>query len=115
MQQSRSRKEGESAAAYMAELHHLTEHCNCGDTLDRMLRDRLSVWGLNNAGIQRKQFLSVRSYGKGRLRESMHLRITRHQGRVVTLSPAQWYNSVQLWLPFCALLVSCQCSDSVNR
>ena len=61
------------------------------------------------------RFLSVRPYGKGRLRESTHLRITRHQGRVVTLSPAQWYNSVQLWLPFCALLVSCQCSDSVNR
>ena len=58
---------------------------------------------------------SVRPYGKGRLRESTHLRITRHQGRVVTLSPAQWYNSVQLWLPFRALLVSCQCSDSVNR
>ena len=59
--------------------------------------------------------LFVRPYGKGRLRESTHLRITRHQGRVVTLSPAQWYNSVQLWLPFCTLLVSCQCSDSVNR
>ena len=40
---------------------------------------------------------SVRPYGKGRLRESTHLRITRH---LVTLSPAQWYNSVQLWLPF---------------
>ena len=55
---------------------------------------------------------SVRPHGKGRLRESTHLRITRHQGRVVTF---QWYNGVQLWLPFCALLVSCQCSDSVNR
>ena len=29
-------------------------------------------------------------------------------GRVVTLNPAQWCSSVQLWLPFCALLVSCQ-------
>ena len=37
-------------------------------------------------------------------------------GRVVTLSPAQWCNSVKLSLPFCALLaVSCPCSDSVNR
>ena len=31
-----------------------------------------------------------------------------------TLDPPL-YNSVQLWLSFCALLVSCQCSDSVNR
>ena len=61
------------------------------------------------------RFLSVRPYDKGRLRESTHLRITSHQGRVVTLSPAQWYNSVQLWLPFCALLINFQCSDSVNR
>ena len=30
----------------------------------------------------------VRLYGKGRLRESTHLRIIGHQGRVVTLSPA---------------------------
>ena len=42
---------------------------------------------------------SVHPYGKGRLRESTHLSITRHQGRVVMLSPAQWYNSMQLWLP----------------
>ena len=49
-----------------------------------------------------------------RLRASVHLRTTMHQGRVVTLSPAQWYDSVQLWLPFCALLVSYQCPDSIN-
>ena len=34
---------------------------------------------------------------------------------MVTLSPAQWCSSMQLWLSFCALLVSCQCSDSVHR
>ena len=50
---SRLRKEGESVAAYMAELRRLAEHCNYGDTLDKMLRDRL-VWGINDAGIQRK-------------------------------------------------------------
>ena len=69
------------------------------------------VWARDYPSIR----LSVCPYGKGRLRESTHLRIIGHQGRVVTLSPAQWYNSVQLWLPFCALLVSCPCSDSVNR
>ena len=43
-------------AAYLAELRHLVEHCNCGDTLYRMLWDRLSVWGINDVGIhvQRK-------------------------------------------------------------
>ena len=40
-------------AAYLAELRRLAEHCNYGDTLDKMLRDRL-VWGINDAGIQRK-------------------------------------------------------------
>ena len=44
---SRSRRTEESVAAYIA------EHCNYGDTLDKMLRDRL-VWGINDAGIQRK-------------------------------------------------------------
>ena len=36
---------------------------------------------------------SVRTYGKGRLRESIHPRIIHASikaGRVVTLSPAQW-------------------------
>ena len=50
---SRSRKAGESIAAYVAELRHLAEFCNYGDTLDKMLRDRL-VHGINNEGIQRK-------------------------------------------------------------
>ena len=33
---------------------------------------------------------------KGHLRESMHSRYTRHKGRVVMLSSAQWCSSVQL-------------------
>ena len=40
-------------AAYLADLRRLTEHCNYGETLDKMLCDRL-VWGINDAGIQRK-------------------------------------------------------------
>ena len=50
---SRSRRTEESVAAYMADLRRLAEHCNYGDTLDKMLTDRL-VWGINDAGIQRK-------------------------------------------------------------
>ena len=50
---SRSRKEGETVADYVAELRRLAEFCNYGNTLDKMLRDRL-VWGVRNAGIQKK-------------------------------------------------------------
>ena len=50
---SRSRKTGESVAGYLAALRRLAEHCNYGDTLERMLWDRLA-WGINDAGLQRK-------------------------------------------------------------
>ena len=38
---SRVRKQGETVAAYIAELRALSKYCNYGDTLDSMLRDRL--------------------------------------------------------------------------
>ena len=41
------------STAYVAELRKLTEHCNFGDTLPEMLRDRL-VCGINNKKIQRR-------------------------------------------------------------
>ena len=50
---SRSRKTGESVADYLAALRRLAEHCNYGDTLEKMLWDRLA-WGINDAGLQRK-------------------------------------------------------------
>ena len=50
---SRSRKEGESVAAYVAELRRLAEFCNFGTTLVKMLRDRL-VWGITEDSIQKK-------------------------------------------------------------
>ena len=50
---SRSRKAGETVAAFVAELRRLAEHCNYGDTLEKMLRDRL-VSGVNEEAIQRK-------------------------------------------------------------
>ena len=52
---SRSRKEieGESIAAYVAELRSLAEHCNFGDTLSIMLRDRL-VCGVNIDKVQKR-------------------------------------------------------------
>ena len=37
----------------MASLHKLSEHCNYGETLPEMLRDRL-VCGINNFKIQRR-------------------------------------------------------------
>ena len=50
---SRNRNEDEGIAAYVAELLKLTEHCNFGETLPEMLRDRL-VCGINNKKIQRR-------------------------------------------------------------
>ena len=50
---SHLRKEGESITDYVAELRRLEEFCNYGETLDKMLRDRL-VWGVRDASIQKK-------------------------------------------------------------
>ena len=50
---SRNRKEDEGVAEYVAELRKLTEHCNFGESLPEMLRDRL-VCGINNKKIQRR-------------------------------------------------------------
>ena len=52
---SRSRKEGESVAAYVAELCRLAEFCNFGTTLDKMLRDQL-VWGIKTTASKRSSF-----------------------------------------------------------
>ena len=50
---SRSRKAGETVAAYVADLHRLAEYCNYGTTLDKTLRDHL-VWGINDDKTQVK-------------------------------------------------------------
>ena len=49
----RNRRAGESVAAYIAELRHLSEHCEFGLTLSEMLRDRL-VCGVEEPKIQRR-------------------------------------------------------------
>ena len=49
---SRVRKEGESVADFVAQLRQLSEHCQFGDTLSDMLRDRI-VCGINDQRIQR--------------------------------------------------------------
>ena len=50
---SRNRKDGEGVATYVAGLRKLTEHCNFGETLPEMIRDRL-VCGINDEKIQRR-------------------------------------------------------------
>ena len=50
---TRSRKENESVAAYVAELRRLAEFCNFGTTLEKMLHDRL-VYGINDPWVQKK-------------------------------------------------------------
>ena len=53
---SRTRKENESVADYVAQLRHLSRHCNFRDLNDN-IRDRI-VCGVNNSQIQQK-LLSV--------------------------------------------------------
>ena len=49
----RSRSDGETIGAFIAELRSLAEDCEFGETLHDMLRDRL-VCGVNNARIQKR-------------------------------------------------------------
>ena len=50
---SRKQKPGESIATFTSELRRLSEHCNFGNTLDDMLRDRI-VCGISDARLQRR-------------------------------------------------------------
>ena len=50
---TRIRKQGETVAAYVAQLRRMTEHCEFGTTLEDMLRDRL-VCGIQHKRIQRR-------------------------------------------------------------
>ena len=50
---TRSRKQGESVATFVAQLKKLSEHCDYGDSLNDMIRDRL-VCGINDGRIQRR-------------------------------------------------------------
>lgn len=50
---SRLQKDGESVATFVACLRSLSEHCNFGESLEDMLRDRL-VCGVNNHQIQKR-------------------------------------------------------------
>ena len=47
------RKSDQTISTYIAELRRLTEHCNFGDTLSDMLKDRL-VCGVNDAQMQKR-------------------------------------------------------------
>lgn len=49
---SRTRQDGESISEYVAQLRKLSEHCNFGDSLTDMIRDRL-VCGVNDKRLQR--------------------------------------------------------------
>ena len=50
---TRVRKSGESVATYVAELRAIGEHCDFGDILDLMIRDR-HICGINDTRIQRR-------------------------------------------------------------
>ena len=55
---SRSQKEGESIAVFVAQLRKIAEHCDYGAVLSDMFRDRL-VCGTSNKGIQRRLLLQA--------------------------------------------------------
>ena len=50
---SRTQSDGETIAAFVAELRRLSEHCDFGDQLDNMLRDRI-VCGVRDTHVQRR-------------------------------------------------------------
>ena len=50
---SRSQKDGETVAQFVAELRRLSEHCAFQDALGDMLRDRL-VCGIKDSQVQRR-------------------------------------------------------------
>ena len=50
---SRSQRDGESVSQFVAELRRLSEHCDFGNTLEDMLRDRL-VCGIRDIRVQRR-------------------------------------------------------------
>ena len=50
---TRSQKDGEKVAAFVANLRQLSEHCAYGDTLEDMLRDRI-VCGIRDTRLQRR-------------------------------------------------------------
>ena len=54
---TRTRRDHESVAEYVADLRHLSTHCNLDRVLNKNLRDRI-VYGVNNRDIQKK-LLSV--------------------------------------------------------
>lgn len=43
----------ETVAEFVADLRRLAKHCNFGDTLEKMLSDRLAC-GINDSSIQKK-------------------------------------------------------------
>ena len=51
----RSRKPGETVAAFVADLRSIAEYCNFGASLEESLRDQI-VCGINDSSIQQKLF-----------------------------------------------------------
>ena len=50
---NRAQKPGETVSSFVAELRAIAEHCNFGDSLDQMLRDRL-ICGTSSEHMQRR-------------------------------------------------------------
>ena len=70
---TRSQQPGETIAMFLAELRHLSEHCEFRLTLDERLRDRL-VCGVRDIRIQRRLLAEPKLILKQALVRSLVLR-----------------------------------------
>ena len=69
---SRAHQVEETVSTYVSELRSIAEHCNFGELLDDMLRDRL-VCGMNNKQIQRRLLAESKLTLKGALEIAQNL------------------------------------------
>ena len=69
---SRAHQVEETVSTYVSELRSIAEHCNFGESLDDMLRDRL-VCGMNNEQIQRRLLAESKLTLKGALEIAQNL------------------------------------------
>ena len=84
---SRIRRPHETIAIYVAELKKISEHCNFGDTLEQMLRDRL-VCGIADERWQRRLLSEEDLTFKNALKISQALEAAERQVKDL-LGPAQ--------------------------
>ena len=92
---SHVRQQGQSVAVFIAELRRLAQHCDYGETLNDMLRDRL-VCGINDDRIQRRllsesslQFQKAWEMARAMELAEKNVKDIQKNTEIVSVSPAQ--------------------------